>query len=470
MTDGDGIRDTAAALAVLAANLYPVVGVLAFDWNATPILVLYWVEMGVTAVWAVPRALLAQPRDTTGSGFRLPFRRLRKKRGGFAVGPATAYVRNVPIALQQVGAIALFWLAFGVGFGYALSVPSELTPSVGASVAVGGVGMFVAHGIEFARDYVGEREYATTTDREAIVVTARQGLFLAVLLFAFAGTDARATGVPVVVAVVLAKLAVDAYGRRVAGGNGVLARLTDRLRPDETSAPAPEFELPNGDPDAVVRPHRRAVLLGAVVSGFAALANRPAFLCILLTAFLAAFVSPLLALVPAALLVVGFLAGVAVHYLLRGTVEYRRYGRTLVGYDRLLDAPQWRAPLDEVDATVGRSLANRHLGTATVSLDWRGPDDSRFALTPYEAERTRATVGPVPDLGRAARDLDLPVDPDGRSDPNRTVALATTALLCVLVLAPVGIWRATGDGRALVLVPALGVVLVPLCWVALYNV
>ncbi|WP_435098614.1 DUF6498-containing protein [Halarchaeum sp. P4] len=459
-------------LAVVVANCFPLVGVLAFDWSVVAVLVLYWVEMGVGALWALPRALLTVPRDTALHGSNLPFRELRKKRGGPPLWPGgpTAYVRNVPVALQQVVFLALFWLVLGVFFALALDVPAALTPGVTRTVAVGALGITVAHGVEFVRTYVGEREYAETTDRQVVAPTARQGVFFAVLLFVTAGSEGfRSTGIVVVALVVAAKIAVETHARFLADGDGTIARLLARFGPGDTTAPAPAVPLPDGDPDAVVRPDRRGVLVGCVLRALVSLVNRPA-LIVALVGVLLFLVDPVLVLVPVCLLLVGFLTGAAVSYLLRGTVEYRRYGDVLVGYDRLIGEPQWRAPLDDVDASVRYGALGRHLGVATVGLDWRDPDESPWGSVNYEAERTNATVGPLSEPERDVRALDLRVARPTPPERDLTLAAAVLALAAVIVGVPSALAVLSGNPAAFIFLPFLAMVALPLCWVAVRRV
>jgi hypothetical protein len=59
----DLYRRTAAsrsALVLIAANLFPLVGVLFFGWSLWTILVLYWLENGIVGFWNVPKILLAK--------------------------------------------------------------------------------------------------------------------------------------------------------------------------------------------------------------------------------------------------------------------------------------------------------------------------------------------------------------------------------------------------------------------------
>ena len=56
-------RRTAAsrsALALVVANVIPIVGVLFFGWSLMTILVLYWVENGIVGFWNVPKIAMAR--------------------------------------------------------------------------------------------------------------------------------------------------------------------------------------------------------------------------------------------------------------------------------------------------------------------------------------------------------------------------------------------------------------------------
>ena len=59
----DAAATSPAALGtLLAANLVPLVGVLALGWNVFDVLAVYWVESGVVGVLNVPKVLLASGR------------------------------------------------------------------------------------------------------------------------------------------------------------------------------------------------------------------------------------------------------------------------------------------------------------------------------------------------------------------------------------------------------------------------
>jgi len=49
-----------SAIALVAANAIPLIGVLFFGWSLLTILVLFWVENGIVGIWNVPRILMAR--------------------------------------------------------------------------------------------------------------------------------------------------------------------------------------------------------------------------------------------------------------------------------------------------------------------------------------------------------------------------------------------------------------------------
>jgi hypothetical protein len=51
----------ASTLALLTANLMPLIGVLALNWDVTPIMIFYWAENLVIGFFNVLKLRLAQP-------------------------------------------------------------------------------------------------------------------------------------------------------------------------------------------------------------------------------------------------------------------------------------------------------------------------------------------------------------------------------------------------------------------------
>ncbi|GGN13189.1 DUF6498-containing protein [Halarchaeum nitratireducens] len=461
-------RRTASFLAVAAATLYPLAGVLAFGWDLLTVLVLYWVEMGVAALWGVPRALLAVPFDRSVSSHALPLAGLREKRGGWTYRGHTLYVRNVPTALLQLSMLGTVWGGIGLYFAYALDLWGALGDARWLTVAAGALAIAVAHGVSFVREYVGERAYEHTSARMAISHTGQQTVFVFLLAVPVAASESfRAGGLAVVTGVVAAKLLAETY-RRVTDdepGNGVFAAVFgDR----DTTVDAPTVPVPEGDPDAVRTPDPRAVRMECACRGLATLVSRPAVLCALAAAFLAVVLRSPLALLPASLLVASVCLGAAGRYLRLGTMAFHRYGETLVGHDRLLDEPQWRAPLDVCEGSIPRRLIDRVADTALVELDWRDPGDGYWPDAAYDPERTRATVGPFAAFSDAVVALDLPVRPAERPEPNRTVAYAALAFVAAFACVPAAAWHVSHDPAVIVVAFLSLVVVGPFVVVAVY--
>jgi len=141
---------------LVVANLVPLVGVLFFGWSVATVLIAYWLENGVIGLINIPKILLAG-RDADQS-WRLS--------------------KSAPLAAFFVIHYGVFWLVHGL-FVFFLTGFAALTgglfygvfsnPDAGTSLIEGqAVGvmvllLLVSHGTSFVVNYVGRREYETTT-------------------------------------------------------------------------------------------------------------------------------------------------------------------------------------------------------------------------------------------------------------------------------------------------------------------
>jgi hypothetical protein len=172
------------ALALLAANAIPLVGVLFLGWSLWTILVVYWVENGIAGLWNIPRILLAEgqllPGRQPGAGYR-----------PWAVQSMPA-VGRVGLAVFFTFHYGLFWLvhgvfvlilpsfvgAFGAGGPSGEPIfptdPSSLFPALGSTsqasvgpfgqldwsaVGIAALGLFLSHGASFVFNYIGRGEF-----------------------------------------------------------------------------------------------------------------------------------------------------------------------------------------------------------------------------------------------------------------------------------------------------------------------
>ncbi len=62
------MRITPSAVFLIVVNLFPLVGVLAFDWRVFDVLLLYWIENVIIGVINVMRMLLVAPDDAAPRG------------------------------------------------------------------------------------------------------------------------------------------------------------------------------------------------------------------------------------------------------------------------------------------------------------------------------------------------------------------------------------------------------------------
>jgi hypothetical protein len=224
-----------SAIALVAANLIPLLGVAFFGWSLWTILVLYWVENGIVGFWSVPKILLAEGSVISGI------------QGLGAL--ATAASAGVGLGMPRVarGAIATFFLVhygvFWLGHGlFVFLLPTflgatsgtdlgglSIDPSTGApvfvpavqaaggfgeivwsSVGIGAIALFLSHGASFLFTYLGDGAFRRTSPIAQMAAPYGRVvvLHLTILFGAFAITLIGAPIAALVVLVIL-KTALD---------------------------------------------------------------------------------------------------------------------------------------------------------------------------------------------------------------------------------------------------------------------
>jgi len=226
----DLYRRTAAsrtALALVAANAVPLVGVLAFGWSLWTILAIYWVENGIVGIWNIPRILLA-------AGSFLP--------GRTGVGYRTWAVRPMPplgrVALAIFFAVhyGIFWVVHGVfvlvlpsflGIGSLATSGLEVTPfswgdagpllglpgsAIGpfglldwSAVTAAAACLFVSHGASFFVNFLAAGEYRTRTAAAQVVLPYGRVVILHMTIL-FGGFAVAFLGAPILLLVILVVL------------------------------------------------------------------------------------------------------------------------------------------------------------------------------------------------------------------------------------------------------------------------
>lgn len=377
------------ALSIAIANLLPLVGVVALGWNAGALVFLYWFELGITAFWAVVRALFAG-------------RLSEVDRGGLIVGPLAARRVAIPVPGTDLGirvstllvlpiiapVLAGMWFIAGIPT-VGVAVDGGLAPDALDSVTLAVLVIFATEGGTTLVDYIHKGEYREHSAQTAIRgvffragTIALGGIFAVTLIgAATVGPDAELSavdpgiaGLPLLLGIVGVKAAFDLAGL-----------YRDRLTAfDESSSldlglsyDPPSTEPIDGsvaDPVRSVRQPRRARLAGALTTplghpGLWYLSALPALVAAIFA--IGGEWSTVAALLAAALMVPLALAALD-HELRYGLVEYRAGDDALVAYDRLFDTALWRVePWDETDLRVERGRLDRRLGTETVVIELR---------------------------------------------------------------------------------------------------
>ncbi|WP_280586613.1 DUF6498-containing protein [Halorubrum sp. Boch-26] len=377
------------AVALLASNALPLVGVVALGWSAAALVLLYWFELAVTGFWAVVRALFAgRPSEIETGGLILG--PLAQRRAALSI-PRTGlriWLSTLLVLPVLVSILTAAWFVAGI-VTVGVAVDDAAAAAALDSLVVAVLAIFAIEGLTTLVDYGYKRGYREHSAQTAVrgvffrIATIAVGGLLAVTLIGAAtvGPDASlaavapgAVGVPLLLGVVGVKAAFDLAGL-----------YRDRLSAFDASSSLEigwAYEPPAVDPidDPLPDASRRVrpTHTGRPVVWVAALPRHPGAgylgVACLVGALLFAtgrvwsVVAVLLAAsvaVPAALLAID-------GWLRYGVVEYRVADGALVAYDRLFDTPLWRVePWDETDLRVTRGRLDRRLGTETVEIELR---------------------------------------------------------------------------------------------------
>jgi hypothetical protein len=202
-----------AVVALIVANLIPLIGVLFFGWSLITVMVLYWLENGIVGLWNIPRIALARGSDTVDGASNV------------AIDAANATLLLIPFFVIHYG---IFWIGHGLflailpHFGGVLSMDAAapvggfmdpLTAFDGgalsawgaldvSAVAFAGLVMLVSHGVSFFADYVRRREYLRISPRRQMFSVYGRVIVLHVTIL-FGGLAIAMLGSPVWILVVL---------------------------------------------------------------------------------------------------------------------------------------------------------------------------------------------------------------------------------------------------------------------------
>ena len=131
-----------SSIALVVANAVPVIGVLFFGWDLGEIMVLYWAESGIIAVYTAMKIAIV---GKLAAIFAVPF--FIGHFGGFMAGH-----------FLLIYALFLRESAVGWAPGAAEALRVIFAP-IWMSIAA----LVISHGISFYTNFIGEREYEGAT-------------------------------------------------------------------------------------------------------------------------------------------------------------------------------------------------------------------------------------------------------------------------------------------------------------------
>ena len=129
---------------LVLANLVPILGIMIGSWDVFSILFFYWLESVVVGIYNVAKMAM-----------------IRTVQGGVATGPR-----------HRLSGILFFifhYSAFMAGHGvfiYALFAPQNIELD---NIIVAALSLLASHGISFAVNFIGKKEYSRTTLSEQMI-------------------------------------------------------------------------------------------------------------------------------------------------------------------------------------------------------------------------------------------------------------------------------------------------------------
>lgn len=382
-------------IAVVVANVLPLVGVVALGWDLGALVFLYWFELGILSFWALLKALFAGRPSEFGSD-PLIGGALASKRTTIPIPiPFTDLgirLSTLPVLAVATPILTLIWFFAGVT---TVGVIAPEAPDADALVMVtlAGFSIFLSEGASTLIEYFHRQGY-----HEHSAQTAIQGIFMRGAVIGIGGLltamfvalaadsvsaddsitaiDPTVIGPPILVGIVLVKFSFDLgslYRERLAAfdeasyfelGWAYEPPLREPIEPMTTIGdrvrPVVAGRLLGGLSVSNVRRHPAAVFIGGFILLIALLFAMGRVWDIVLAVIGASLV------VPMGLLTFDY-------WLRYGGLEYRisEDANAIVAYDRLFRTRLWRIETwDESGLRVERDRLHRWYDTSMVVIEY----------------------------------------------------------------------------------------------------
>jgi hypothetical protein len=384
-------RPSPELFAVVVANAFPFVGIVALGWDLTALVILYWFELGILMLWALVRALFAG-RPSELEDDPLIAGALASKPVAISI-PRTGVgvqLSTLPVLAVVAPVLGVVWFFAGVTTVGVLG-PDALRSETLSMVALALLAIFVGEGVSTTVEYFhrqGYREHSAQTAIQGVfmrgAIIGVGGMFTAMFVGLVAGSvetdepltavDPTVVGVPLLVGIVLVKFAFDLAGLY----RDRLAAFDERRAMGFGWAYAPPAHESIEPIESAARDPRRPLALGRLLGGITiANARRHpgalvvgGFLLLVGALFAMGRVWNVVGLFAAAGLVVPLGLLSIDHWLRYGGVEYRLADDAVVAYDRLFRTRLWRVESwDEDGLRVERDRLDAWLDASTVVIE-----------------------------------------------------------------------------------------------------
>lgn len=186
-------RLRASILVLVTANLMPLLGVLAFGWNVTPIMIFYWSENLVVGFYNVLKMRLARG-SVAGSNTTLNGRTVQQSDRWALI---VFFIVHYGIFTLCHGIFVL--VMFGAGF-------SAMFAELGLALLF----LTVSHGVSFRRNFIGRGEYQRVAFTSLFWQPYSRVIIMHLtILLGGAWTQAKGSPVYALLVLVILKTAID---------------------------------------------------------------------------------------------------------------------------------------------------------------------------------------------------------------------------------------------------------------------
>lgn len=216
-------------LALVSANLIPLVGVFYLGWDAFLILLLYWLENAVTGFYTILKLRRAAAPSTEEElkelkGYRMSYSTLRSK-GAVTISPeGLTGGKLIRFFIYHYGgfmlAHALFLGVFIFAFkSSGLYNPASFNFSSALSIIVSFASLLASHGVSYKVNFLGRQEFLEISPARQLMQPYRRiGVMHLTIVFGAFAFVLRSTKAFLIV-LILAKIVVDAlYHLKEHGG------------------------------------------------------------------------------------------------------------------------------------------------------------------------------------------------------------------------------------------------------------